>query len=381
MLPFSYALRNLFRDPVRLLQTVGGSALVVLLMMTACSLTSGMRRVLGATGSPRNVLLLGAGSEENVERSEILPSAAGIAETSLRGISAPLNQRAVSPEIHFMTFLEVDGFPRRQARVRGVTPKAFLTYPGVRILAGALPESGEILAGRLAWRRLNLPKDLLQPGARLRIDGVAVSVSAVFAAPGTVMESEIWADLDDLRTFAKRDTLSCVVLRLGDAAFQDIDLFTKQRLDLELSAVRESDYYGRLAEFYAPLRTMTWITAALVASGAILGGLNTLYAAFASRIREMATLQAIGFSRAALAFSLVQESLVACLSGTLLASAFAIAFLDGRTATFSIGSFILEVSPGVALTGLLTGSTLGLLGALPAAWRCLRPPLPEALRS
>ncbi|HUF63894.1 MAG TPA: ABC transporter permease [Verrucomicrobiales bacterium] len=381
MLPFAYALRNLVRDPVRLLQTVGGSALVVLLMMTACSLTSGMRRVLGATGSPRNVLLLGAGSEESVERSEILQSAAGIAETSLRGIAAPLDQRAVSPEIHFMTFLEADGLPRRQARVRGVTPMAFLTYPGVRIQDGAFPRSGEILAGRLAWRRLNLPEEVLQPGGRLRLDGVPVSVSGVFAAPGTVMESEIWADLGDLRTFAQRETLSCVVLRLGDAAYQDIDLFTKQRLDLELSAVRESDYYGRLAEFFAPLRAMTWITAALVASGAVLGGLNTLYAAFASRIREMATLQAIGFGRPALAFSLVQESLVACLLGTLLASALALAFLDGRTAAFSIGSYTLEISPGVALTGLLTGATLGILGALPAVWRCLRPPLPEALRS
>jgi len=33
MLPLSYALRNLFRDRSRLLQTVGGSALVVLLVM------------------------------------------------------------------------------------------------------------------------------------------------------------------------------------------------------------------------------------------------------------------------------------------------------------------------------------------------------------
>jgi len=40
---------------------------------------------------------------------------------------------------------------------------------------------------------------------------------------------------------------------------------------------------------------MTWITAGLIAAGALFGGINTLYAAFASRVREMATLQAIGF--------------------------------------------------------------------------------------
>ena len=35
MLPFSYAVRNLFRSKSRLLQTMGGSALVVLLVMAA----------------------------------------------------------------------------------------------------------------------------------------------------------------------------------------------------------------------------------------------------------------------------------------------------------------------------------------------------------
>ena len=40
MLPITYAIRNLFRDPARLLQTVGGSALVVLLVMAAFALNT-----------------------------------------------------------------------------------------------------------------------------------------------------------------------------------------------------------------------------------------------------------------------------------------------------------------------------------------------------
>jgi hypothetical protein len=59
MLPLSYALRNLFRDKSRLLQTVGGSALVVLLIMAATALNSGMAGVLSASGSPRNAILPG----------------------------------------------------------------------------------------------------------------------------------------------------------------------------------------------------------------------------------------------------------------------------------------------------------------------------------
>jgi hypothetical protein len=40
-----------------------------------------------------------------------------------------------------------------------------------------------------------------------------------------------------------------------------------------------------------------------------------------------------------------------------------------------------SVSPQVAFAGLATGILLGILGAIPPAIRCLRPPLPKALRS
>jgi putative ABC transport system permease protein len=196
-----------------------------------------------------------------------------------------------------------------------------------------------------------------------------------------VLESEIWASLGDLRVLAKRESLSCVVVRLDDPAdYPEADLFAKQRLDLELSALRESDYYARLSSFFKPLRAMTWITAGLIAAGAIFGGINTLYAAFASRVREMATLQAIGFGRGPLLISLIQESTLACLTGALLASVFAVALLDGMTVPFSIGAFTMEIGPDVAIAGIITGLSLGLLGALPPAIRCLKPALPTALR-
>ena len=237
------------------------------------------------------------------------------------------------------------------------------------------------MAGRLAWRRLGLPEEALQPGASIWIEGTRMTVAGIFAAPGTVMESEIWMDINDIRSMSQREHLSCVVIRLNDGEFADVDLFTKQRLDLELSALEESAYFARIAAFYAPIRGMTWVTALLIATGALLGGLNTLYAAFAPRIREIATLQAIGYGRRAILFSLIQESTIASLCGAILAAWVAIGVLHGITVSFSIGTFMLQVSPQVALIGLLTGLGLGLIGALPPGLRCLLPPLPSALRS
>ena len=382
MLPLTYALRNLFRDKSRLAQTVGGSALVVLLVMAAAALNGGMKEVLSASGSPLNAILIGTGSEESIQRSEVSEKTAGIAAATVAGVSQPLGTPAVSTEIHYMTYLQNEAGHRGQALFRGVSPEAMLVHPEVRLLEGTFPGAGELMAGRLAWRKLGFPESALKPGVKVKLDGAEMLISGIFAAPGTVMESEIWATLSDVRTFAQRDTVSCVVLRLEKPDdFAEADLFSKQRLDLELTAMRESDYYGHLANFFKPLRVMTWITAGLVAAGALFGGLNTLYAAFASRIKELATLQAIGFTRLAILASLVQESLLACLTGTLVASAAALLLLDGRTIPFSIGAFTVTITPTVAVIGLLTGFLLGLLGALPPAIRCLKPQLPTALRS
>ena len=237
------------------------------------------------------------------------------------------------------------------------------------------------MVGRLAHLKLGAREADLAPGATVHFGSTPFRVAGTFDAPGTVMESEVWFDRNDLATVTQRDSLSCVVTRLDGGTFDDVSTLTFQRNDLELTAIPESEYYHKLATFYRPIRAMTWLTAALVAAGAVFGGLNTLYAAFASRIREMGTLQAIGYGRPALLASLLQESVLATLTGTLLATVLASLLLDGFTVPFAVGTFTLELSPPVLLAGLSSGVLLGLLGALPPALRCLKPSLPEALSS
>ncbi|MGA0898885.1 MAG: ABC transporter permease [Luteolibacter sp.] len=382
MLPLSYAIRNLLRSKSRLAQTVGGSALVVLLVMAAVAINQGMSRVLSASGSPNNVILLGTGSEESVQRSEVSENTTGIASASIPGIQEILGVRAVSGEIHFMNYISSDDGSRAQALIRGVSPAILHVHPEVRLTQGRFPAAGEVMVGRLAWRNLGLKQDRLKIGTSITLNDQTLRVVGRFAAPGTVMESEIWATIGDIRVVAQRETISCVVIRLEDPEdFSEVDLFAKQRLDLELSALRESDYYGRLSEFFSPLRAMIWITVSLIALGAVFGGINTLYAAFASRVREMGTLQAIGFGRTTLLLSLLQESTLACLTGTLLASTLAMLLLDGLTVPFSIGTFSIEINSTVALIGILSGLLLGIIGVIPPAIRCLKPALPTALRS
>lgn len=382
MLPFSYATRNLLRDPSRLIQKIGGAALVVFLIFAAGSFNNGMERVLQATGSPLNVILLGAGSEESVERSEIAVQSETLAAAGIRGIAGRAGRPAVSGEVHYMGEVALADGGEPQALLRGVTPAAFEVHQEVRVIEGNFPGPGEVLVGRLAHLTLDTTSESLAVGERITFEGQSMKVAGVFDAPGTVMESEIWFNRSDLMTLTQRENLSCIVVRMESLdAFANADLFARQRLDLELVAMRESDYYGKLAQFYAPIRGMTWLTAILIAAGAAFGGMNMLYAAFATRIREVATLQAVGYSRVSIFVSLLQESLLATLLGTLLAAFLAVGLLEGVAVNFSIGTFTLALTPDVIALGLGAGLALGSLGAIPPALRCLKASLPVALRS
>lgn len=389
-LPLDYAIRNLGRSPTRALLSVLGSALVVLLVLTAAGFVRGMNRSLTAAGSPANVLFFGAGSEESVERSEIAPAVPALVAAGVPGIRSRLGVPYVSPEVHMQatvrTQAEADNHP--QLLVRGVTPAAWLVHAHARIAVGRAPEAGrdEIALGRLAHQRLAVPASSLQPGDVLFFYDRPWTITGLLEAPGSMLESEIWAPLTDMQVAAKRESLSCVIVTLdadpsGDDPFDDADTFARSRLDLELIAMRETDYHHQVAAFFSPIRAMVWATALLIASGGLLGGLNTMYAAFASRVREIGALQAMGFRRRTVVKSLVQESLLAAMLGTLIALLAAWLLLDGLTVPFSLGAFGLAIDPPVILLGIGTGVVVGLLGALPPALRCLRLPITEALKA
>lgn len=384
-LPFEYAARNLLRSPTRLIAALLGSALVTGLVLTSSAFVSGMNRSLRESGRRDNIVILGAGSEESVERSEITAAAGDLVAAGVPGLRQRLGVFYVSPEVHVAINVRVDPRARQtvQAMIRGVKPEAFLVYPQVRLLDGRapVPGAGEIMVGALAAARLGVTNDELGIGRKIWFDERAWTVCGRFSAPGTVMDAEIWLPLSDIMIANKRTTISCVVATLDSAEFADVDAFCKSRLDLELVAMRESQYYARLMNFFGPIRMMVWATAVLVAAGGFFGGLNTSYAAFASRIRELATLQTLGFSRGAIVWSMVQESVLCGAAGALLATLLGMLLLDGLAVRFSLGAFGLNVDSGSLALALGAGLGMAAVGALPPAWRCLTPPITSALRA
>lgn len=358
-----------------------GSCLVILLVMIALSISQSMEKTLNNSGSKNNVIFLGAGSEESVERSEISSGTEEIIGANLSDIKRVMNRSAISPEVHFNGMVKFGDDHQEQALLRGIQPQAFWVHNQVRLIEGNYPSSGQIIVGRLAYRKLGLTKQDLIVGSSIFFNGEKLEIVGVFDARGTVMEAEIWMPLQDLMTLTQRDTLSCVVLSGNSREFfNEAEVFAKTRLDLELVALRESDYYQNLAYFYSPIRWMAWISAILISIGAFMGGLNTMYAAFSTRIKEFGALQAIGFSRISIFLSLFQEALMIGILAAITSILFGIFFIQDLSFPFAVGVFSLDFNNTVIMAGLVSGIMLGTFGVLPPSWKSLHPSLTETLR-
>lgn len=386
-LPFHYAFRNLGRSRVRLLASLLGSTLVVMLILASGGFVRGMQRTLSQdTPLNENIMILGTGSEEGVERSQIDASVSGIAGASISGIKEKAGVLFVSPEIHAALPVRMNASDEEEypAVMRGVREQALLVHPEIEIVEGRFPRQGmdELMVGQLAATRLGVPDDRLSIGQTVHFDDRDWTVVGRFSAPNTVMNAEVWIQVTDLQIATNRESsLSCVIVTLDDGSFSDADLFAKSRLDLEITAMRESEYYSSIASFYGPIRVMILVTAALIASGGILGGLNTMYAAFAARVREVGMLQSLGYTRAAIVVNLTEESVFAAACGALIGAAMGLLFLDGLAVRFSMGAFAITIDAPVLLTGILGGLLVGFIGAIPPAIRCLRLPITQALKS
>ena len=120
--------------------------------------------------------------------------------------------------------------------------------------------------------------------------------------------------------------------------------------------------------------------------GAIFAAILTMYTAVATRMREIATLRALGFNTASVLVSVLAEALaLGAIGGTIGGVAAYLAFNGYQTSTmnlqtFSQVAFAFRVTPELLATGLFYALLMGLIGGLLPAIRAARLPISSALR-
>lgn len=192
----------------------------------------------------------------------------------------------------------------------------------------------------------------------------------------------MWCPLEELQGALKRQDLSLTAVKMApDGSISDVELFCGERIDLELKAVPEAAYYASLQKHYKPVRMLAWMVVWLIAGAGVFAGLNTMYGAVVGRVRELSTLQAMGFRRRSIALSLIQEATILSIGGALIASVLAFSLVNGTAVRFTMGAFSMKVDSLAILVGCGTGLVLGLVGALPPAFKAMRLPIAEGVKA
>jgi ABC-type antimicrobial peptide transport system permease subunit len=385
-IPLGYIARNLAARRLTTLLTAGGMALVVYVFATVLMLAAGLQQTLVATGQEDNVVVIRRGSQTEVQ-SGVERQQAAIIE-SLPDIAAGENgERLVSREpVVLINLPKRDSGKPANVVIRGVTPAGLALRPQVRIVEGRMfrPGTAEIIAGRSVargFRGAGL-------GETVRFASRAWTVVGVFDAERTAFDSEIWGDAEQLLQAFRRTAFSSVIFRLADGGRFDAvkdELESDPRLTVEVK--RENRFYADQSEALSRFITYLGVSiSAIFSIGAIIGAMITMYASVASRVAEIGTLRALGFSRGAILAAFLGEALLLGLVGGvagLVAASFmqTLSISTTNFQTFAELAFSFALTPGIVAASLAFALAMGFVGGFLPAARAARMKIVDALRA
>jgi putative ABC transport system permease protein len=384
-LPLSYNVRNVRNRWQVTLLAVSGIALVVAVFTVLMSMSEGFATALRSTGRPDNAMIVQRGSAS--ELTSWVPqddkNLIAVRDEVARGADGhPL----ASPEVIIVTNKTKKDGSSTQITVRGVTPRAFEVRGGIKILQGRTFTPGvyEIIVGDKIADRVQG----LSLGSSVRLQKHDWQVVGIFGSQGGAFESEIWGDADVMGPdFGRTGGSNAMSVRLKegtDAAA--LDRWIRSNPQMQLQAVSERKYYDDQAGPLAKtLRVLAIFVGVVMAVGAVFGAMNTMYAVVAARTREIGTLRALGFSRRAILFSFVLESVTLALAGGAIGCLLAFPMNGystgtGQTQSFSEIAFAFRITPAIVTTGILFAVAMGFVGGLLPALRAARLPITSALR-
>jgi putative ABC transport system permease protein len=270
------------------------------------------------------------------------------------------------------------------AQLRGVDDMAWALRPKLKIIKGRKFKTGlrELVVGQGAEHQFAG----MQVGQSIKLGRESWKVVGVFASGGPY-DSELWADRKTVSSVYRRgDSAESVLVKLTSAkAFDGFKAALASDPKLNVRVDTTADYFAQQSEGLAKVIKVVGLTVGIImAIGAIFGALNCMFAAVASRAREIATLRAIGFRGVPVVVSVMLETMLLALLGGILGAAVVWLIFNGYTAStlsgFTQVVFRFRVSPELLWNGLKWALAIGFVGGLFPAVRAARLPVTTALR-
>jgi putative ABC transport system permease protein len=363
---------NLRSIPQRIamsIASIGAVAMAVAVLLGFMALSEGFRATMQGGGADDVIVVMREGADSELS-SVLLPDQLRLIQTA-PGVALQNGEPVVSGEL----YLIVDGIKRSSGlkanmTLRGVGPMGPAVRRGVQLSEGRMfnPGTNEIVIGRGLLREFAG----FELNQEVRLGANVWNVVGVFDAPGTVFESELWADSRVVQSLFNRGNSyqTARVLLASTSSFEAFKTFVEDDPRLNLLARTERDYYSSQAGQTSDLIGQIGLPLAIVmAIGALAGALNTMYSSVSSRSAEIATLRIIGFSGFAAFFGTLMEALALSVIGALVGALICFVFFNGMT-TSTLGSnftqvvFELKFTPILLVWAIVMALFIGLVGGI-----------------
>ena len=359
---------------------VVGIAGVVAVLIGLLSMSAGFSAALKDSSQPNRAIALRTGSTDEMD--SWLGNDEVNVITQLPGVAQASGELYVALDLPKRT-------THKTATVvgRGVQATAFAVRPELHIVKGRAftPGHNEMLVGRAAAREYVG----LDVGDHVDLRDQPWTVVGEFETGGSATESEVWMDLATAQAVFRRggavNSLRVQLEHPDHIAALNQQIQNDPRLRAAL--ISESEFYaGQTKAQAALIEGFAYFVAGIMAIGAVIAALNSMYVAVSTRTVEIATLRALGFGSVPVVASVMIEAIVLALCGGVLGGVLVYVLFDGygastlNNASHSQLAFSFAVTPHLLQLGIVWALVLGFVGGLLPAMRAARLPITAALR-
>lgn len=361
------------------LVTVIGVTAVVGVLVSLLAIREGASIFGGENSQPDLVEVVSRGVT-NTAQSVITRDALAVIEDA-PGVKRTPDGR---PYAYASTLVSVDVMKKNGKRgnvyLVGFTPGVDLVATNVKIIEGRPYRAAvhEVIVSdpiRRMYKNMNI-------GDRLVLNRTEWTIVGVFAGSDSLGDSVLRADADTVMSAFNRNTYQAAVVQLESVdAFQTFkdSLTSNPAVTVDVRPVSET-MKANFGQLNALLEFVAYFVGTVMASGAIFGALNSLYASVDARRREIATLRAIGFNSGPIVLSVLLEGMVLALPGAFLGALVAWVLFNGNVVDVAGLIFKLTVTPRLLGVSIFWAVAIGLIGASLPALRAARLPVATALR-
>jgi putative ABC transport system permease protein len=381
-----------------LTQRLGSSAVIVIgiagvvaVLVALLAMANGYTETLRRTGSDDTVIVMRGASASEV--SSVLTHDNAVVIAQAAGIAKDTQGRPIaSPELVVAANLPIKGGNPEEdfgsVQLRGIGEEAWELRTNAKIIAGRkfTPGLRELVAGKGAQRQfagLEVDREIKLGNQPWKVVGIFESDDA--------MQSELWGDADIVgatyRPNGSKSSSSVFVRLTSPDAFDAFKAALTSDPRLQVDVDTTINYFSKQSEGTSKAITAIGIVVGtIMAIGAVFGALNTMFAAVATRAREIATLRAIGFRGLPVVVAIMLETMLLAMIGGALGGLLAYLIFNGYTAsTLAAGTtgqltFEFKVAPALLWTGIKWALAIGFIGGLYPALRAARMPVTTALR-